>query len=455
MKTHSTLTAVASSSSLSLLSSEFSTAVPQRRPPSSTSSRHHKEPTLFPPRHSTTTTTTTSKTTKTTRTTKTMARPVQPDTSFLLFLAKVVVTAVVFWSHFSTALVFNGPTNPATSRSLTGVSLPSRASPITLYAGFGNTATSTSTKKSKKKKNGNSKKTSTAATSTTPFDVTSSLVRLEKKFDELQRTAAKQLQESEEEADDDFAYLNSSKSFDDGFLTSEYIIAARAASRSGMIPDWVPIAQMCLRRPESQYVDGAADPLVQMAVSAYCRELSHVAGNSAPVFSTLARNDIQYSVESVDSFYKHVYDEVIDGQAKKKETDSGMTKSEARSIFKLDSENADTIDKAAIKQAYRKLSFELHPDRFEGTEEECDNARIEFSRVQMAYETLTSGVRGDTISWYESLGGRARTGFVGPIQLLPLQTASEHLDLHKAEGGLFGLDPALTQSFVARNLRSA
>jgi hypothetical protein len=392
-----------------------------------------------------------------------MARRVQTDASFIFFLVKVLVTAIVFWSHFSTALVVVRRPASTLSRSYSlSISQQqqqqqqhSRPSSTILCAGFGGGSSSTA-KNSKKKKNGDPNKKST---SSTPFDVNASIARLEKKFDELTRMAAKQLHESgDADDDDDFARLKSTSSSTDGndFLTSEYIIAARAASRSGMIPDWVPIAQMCLRRPESQYIEGAADPIVQMAVSAYCRELSHVASTGAPVFSTLARNEIQYSVESVNSFYKHVYDEVIDGQAKKKETDAGMTKSEARSVLKLDGDGSDATDKAAIKQAYRKLSFQLHPDRFEGTEEECDKARIEFSRVQLAYETLTSGVRGnDSISWYESLGGRARTGFVGPISLLPMSTAHEHLQLHKAEGGLMGLDPALTQSFVARNLRSA
>jgi DnaJ domain len=337
--------------------------------------------------------------------------------------------------------------------------LRSRPSTV-LNAGFGSGGASSPAKKSKKKKIGTQKQTSSssASSSGTPFDVNASMARLEKKFDELTLKAAKQLQESETDADDDNLSLRSKTNNDDDFLTSEYIVAARAASRSGMIPDWVPIAQLCLRRPESHYNEGAADPMVQMAVSAYCRELSHVAAVGAPVFSTLARNEIQYSVESVESFHKHVYDEVIDGQAKKKETDAGMTKSEARAVLKLNigDDTTQIIDKAAIKQAYRKLSFELHPDRFEGTEEECDRARIEFARVQLAYETLTSGVRGnDNISWYESLGGRARTGFVGPINLMPLSSAHEHLQRHQAEGGLCGLDPNLTQSFVARHLRSA
>ncbi|KAG7357416.1 chaperone protein DnaJ [Nitzschia inconspicua] len=194
------------------------------------------------------------------------------------------------------------------------------------------------------------------------------------------------------------------------------------------------------------------------------RELSHVASFGAPVFSKIARNQLQYSVESVDSFRKFVYDEVVEGKAKQKQ-DEVMTKAEARETLGLinnininnntTTNGASDISKSEIKQAYRKLSFDLHPDRFQGTPEECEAAAHQFSKVKIAYETLSSDVRGlDGISWYESLGGRARTGFVGPINLLPLAAAQEHLSRHKAEGAICGLDPVLVQSFVARHLRS-
>ncbi|KAG7339234.1 DnaJ domain containing protein [Nitzschia inconspicua] len=194
------------------------------------------------------------------------------------------------------------------------------------------------------------------------------------------------------------------------------------------------------------------------------RELSHVASFGAPVFSKIARNQLQYSVESVDSFRKFVYDEVVEGKAKQNQ-DEVMTKAEARETLGLinnininnntTTNGASDISKSEIKQAYRKLSFDLHPDRFQGTPEECEAAAHQFSKVKIAYETLSSDVRGlDGISWYESLGGRARTGFVGPINLLPLAAAQEHLSRHKAEGAICGLDPVLVQSFVARHLRS-
>jgi hypothetical protein len=202
--------------------------------------------------------------------------------------------------------------------------------------------------------------------------------------------------------------------------------------------------------------------MVQNAISVFCRELSHVAGISAPVFSTIARNDLQYSVESVESFHKYVYDEVVQGNSKKNK-DETMTKVEARQTLGLQKNDTTTatttatlveeITKADIKKAYRRLSFDLHPDRFEGTADEREEASRQFGRVKLAYETLSSGVRGEG-SWYESLGGRARTDFVGPVNLISLAAAQEHLDRHKAEGAIMGLDPSLTQSFVARHLRS-
>lgn len=140
-----------------------------------------------------------------------------------------------------------------------------------------------------------------------------------------------------------------------------------------------------------------------------------------------------------------------------------MTKNEARillGLIKNDSATSSTgteeITKSDIKQAYRKKAFALHPDRFEGTPEECIEARNEFGRVKLAYDTLSSGVRGEEgISWYESLGGRERTEFVGPINLLPLRVAQEHMTRHNTEGACLPLDPAMVQSFVARHLRSS
>ncbi|KAL3916036.1 MAG: hypothetical protein SGILL_005359 [Bacillariaceae sp.] len=163
-------------------------------------------------------------------------------------------------------------------------------------------------------------------------------------------------------------------------------------------------------------------------------------------------NELQYSVESVESFHKHVYDEVVEGNANKNQ-DETMSKAEARQTLGFD--GSAGLEKSDIKSAYRKMSFELHPDRFEGTAEEKDDATLRFSKVKLAYETLSSGVRGqDGVSCYESLGGRARTGFVVPVDLLPLTLAHDHMQTRKAVRAIVRLQPPLVQSFVARHLRS-
>lgn len=312
---------------------------------------------------------------------------------------------------------------------------------ISLMAGKGMGMAATSSKKKVKdnKKGGMGKTKKNGGNKAPAFDVSASMLRLGKRYDELMLASAKQ------NANEDTQWgSEENPSSTDERITSEYIVAARASSKAG-VKDWVPVAQLCLSRPQSEYDN--SEEVVNEAVSFYCRELSYVASFGAPVFSTVARNDVQYSVESIESFYKHVYDAVIEGAS-----DEEMTKSEARKMLGLEDKESD---KSAIKQAYRKLSFELHPDRFEGTPEESAEAAEKFGKVKLAYETLSSGVRVDGGSWYESLGGRARTSFMGPINLLPLAAAEEQMSRRDAEGALAGLDPDLIQTFIARNLRSA
>lgn len=377
------------------------------------------------------------------------------DTSFFFFAVKATVAFVVFYNTFKV--------NAFAPSTISSSSSSSRSSPTIctdtntnsesvvyssnhkpLFAGMGMGMGAT---KSKQKKGGKNKNKEKKA----PFDINASILRLDKKYDELLKTNAKKVRKDEDDIHSSYA------SGEIEMITSEYVIAARDSSKKGSVPDWVPIAQLCLKRPETQYLEGAADALVTTAISNYCRELSYLAAKGAPVFSTLARNEIQYSVESTDNFHKFVYDEVMEGK-KTKSADQAMTKAVARDTLGLlkDGEDAVTeITKSDIKQAYRKLSFELHPDRFKGTPEECVEAANRFGRVQLAYETLNSGVREEGKSWYESLGGRERMGFVGPVNLLPLAAAQENMTRHKAEGGLCALDPTMVQSFVTRHLRSA
>jgi len=235
-------------------------------------------------------------------------------------------------------------------------------------------------------------------------------------------------------------------SVDDGeeFITSEYVITARAEKKKG-VHDWVPIAQLCISYPESMY-DSESKEFAEAAVSSYCREISYVAGMGAPVFQSIARNDVEYATEPVESFYKYVYESVVE-ENKDREN---MSKAEAREILGLEDE--PSADKNQIKQAYRKLSFQLHPDRVDESSDAVESAS-RFEKVQLAYETLSSGIRENGKSWYESLGGRARTDF-HRVGLLSLANAQNQMEQKRIQGGLVGLEPELVQSFIARNLRS-
>jgi len=57
-----------------------------------------------------------------------------------------------------------------------------------------------------------------------------------------------------------------------------------------------------------------------------------------------------------------------------------------------------------------------------------------FGLVKMAYEALNSGIHSSEVngnavvsqSWYESLGGKSRTDFMGPIDLLSVHCTIRH-----------------------------
>jgi hypothetical protein len=309
------------------------------------------------------------------------------------------------------------------------------------------------TKKKNKNNGSGSKKNGMGAKNTNavaPFDVNASMLRLEKRYEELQKISAKSIAKDEAKDEEDPRWASDVEEEDEDRMTLEYVIAARADSK-GAVRDWVPIAQLCVQRPENEY-DNTKE-ILQEAVSAYCRELSFTASSSAPVFSTVARNVMQYGVEPLDSFHKHVYESVVEQSGGADKTDS-MTKSTAKDVLGLDASPEATIEKSDIKQAYRKLAFQLHPDRFEGTEEECKDAALAYGRVQLAFDTLSSGVREEGSSWYQSLGGKARTEFVGPVNLLPLSAAQAQMERRGVEAAITGLDPELVQSFVVRNLGS-
>jgi hypothetical protein len=99
----------------------------------------------------------------------------------------------------------------------------------------------------------------------------------------------------------------------------------------------------------------------------------------------------------------------------------------------------------------------LHPDRFVGTDKTNEEIKVssdEYARVKLAYETMSSGVRNEGRSWYESLGGKSRTDFAGPINLLPLSLAESTLKTNKAQSAITSLSSDIVQTFVVRSQSS-
>ncbi len=308
---------------------------------------------------------------------------------------------------------------------------------------------------SKKKKGAASKKKKKGKSS---FDVSKSMLKSEKLYDELLKEATKAL-------DEDHPQFGVT-------MTTEYIIAARlnpdveksSVPGASSISDWVPVAQLCLARPidhGSNDHSAVEKERLSRAISLYCREINYVATLGSSLFKSIPRNLIQYSAEDIDSFYKFVYEDVIEGKNNDADNEDVMTKAEARTVLKL---SEDCNDLAEIKKAYRKLSMQYHPDRFVGierTKEEEDKSNDAFAKVKIAYESLNSGIRtsydGDkkVKSWYESLGGRARTDFIGPIDLVSVDVAKEELSRRDNQCALAGLVPETVMAFVTRNQMAA
>jgi len=298
-----------------------------------------------------------------------------------------------------------------------------------------------------KSKSKNGKKTSGKASAGSPFDIPASMLKSEKLYDVL----------TGEKGNDN-----------DDLITSEYMVTARitpSAMADMTIPgaasvsDWVPVAQLCLRRHVNE-LDGKTHirdcPRVQTAVSFYCREINYIATKSASIFKSIPRSQIEYAAEPIDSFNKFIYDDVIKGKNQDEKNENTMSKVEARSVLELE----DTCNDAGeFKRAYRKLTFKLHPDRFVGmtrTDEEAKQSAIDFGKVKLAYESLSSGVRsGGSRSWYESLGGKSRTEFSGGLKLLPLGEAKEVFEAKKYESAVTGLNTQIVMSFVTRHQAAA
>jgi len=366
-------------------------------------------------------------------------------------------------------------------------------------AGFGGGSTSTSTKGkvggTKSKKKGKKKKNDQAS-----FDASAALLRSEKLYDQMSTEDAKKRSLYEE---------SDTISNNDETTFSEFVVAARYSPKqsqssnpqqriagSSSVCDWTPVAQICLLRSRhNTNEDNRLPPQLTEAISVNCREIHHAAIVSAPIFAALPRSDIEYSVETVDSFHKFVHDFVLEDSSssssntnKDKDAIENMTLKEARIILKLEEGCSDL---SIIKKSYRTLSFQYHPDRFiirdttadkaddlnndndakKQMEEKKGEAQELFIKVKYAYELLIrSGVTATTTtasdsnnsnnSWYAALGGRERTDFKGPLELIQLKKAQTSMDrcINGAEGyksAICGLDPELVNNFTVRNQSNA
>jgi hypothetical protein len=293
---------------------------------------------------------------------------------------------------------------------------------------------------------------------TASFDVAASLSRLEKQYDALLSEADKSIK-----SDDEFHK-------DGDAIVSEYVLAARCRpgnSAPSAVSDWVPIAQLAISRQWQHNNDDALPLVVRSAVSCLRREVGHAAMLGSSSFKDVSRDSLEYSAEPLSSFEKFVYGEVLDNRpsgASDSEEETKVSKGRAREILKLDEEQFE--DRGAIRRAYRAKTFELHPDRFVGvdrTEVEIKTASDEFALVKLAYETLNSGVRnnaatnGDSSSsvsrqsWYESLGGRSRTDFVGPIEMISMDTAKANAMEGNFKCAITMMNRSYVKTFVAIN----
>lgn len=327
------------------------------------------------------------------------------------------------------------------------------ASPTLLAAGGMGMGTKQKSSKTNKKKK---RATPSVAATSTPFDVAKSMIKSEKLYDELMVDAAKSLLNDDNHCDGS------------AMVTTEYVIAARgkpkcfSASSSflGGAADWIPVVQLCLVRHHAHDdEEHVLESQLRTAVFRYRREIHYAACLAAPsAFQSLPRHDVEYAAEPLDSFHRHVYEEVIEGKRGEGDDANGagpwMTKATARKILHLEPGCADA---ARIKTAFKQQVSQHHPDRVPEKDKEAASER--FAQIRMAYNTLNSGVRQTAAngpggpsqqSWYESLGGRDRIDFTGPLEL-PFAEKSRALSNQACKSAVVGLDPDLTMAFVARN----
>jgi hypothetical protein len=308
---------------------------------------------------------------------------------------------------------------------------------------------------------------SSAQIKKTPFDASSALIRSAKLYEELSLKASKVLAavENEENYEGDDI---------DEEVYSEFLIAAKYVPPtqedcyyppgSAGLSDWVPVAQLCLIRNRSTL--SSTKMQLHSAVSTYCREIYHAAQTVAPIFNNIPRPHIRYSAEPLDSFFKYVYDNVLSDPSSQ-QSDEVMTKAQARDILGIPLES--TNDLSLIKQRYRTLSMQFHPDSAVTTtttvtlnqdNDNDDDISAKFRQVRLAYDTLCSGIRvtdatGTTTgSFYETLGGKDRTDFLHIPPLISPDQARKDM-AETIQSAVIGLDSDTVMAFVTRNLAAS
>lgn len=354
-----------------------------------------------------------------------------------------------------------------------------------LIEGVGLESESTSVKKKKKKQStgstkngfGGGKPSSSSSSSTqikkTPFDASSALIRSAKLYEELSLKASKVMAAAVENDEENYEGEDDK----DEEVYSEFLIAAKYVSPtqedgcsyppgSAGLSDWVPVAQLCLIRNRSTL--SSTNTQLHSAVSTHCREIYHAAQTVAPIFNNIPRSHIRYSAEPLDSFFKYVYDNVLADSSPQPQSDEVMTKAQARDILGIPLES--TNDLSLIKQRYRTLSMQYHPDSAVTTavtstqvdDDDDDDIDIsaKFRQVRLAYDTLCSGIRVTdatgtaTGSFYETLGGKDRTDFLHIPTLISPDEARNNMS-KTMQSAVIGLDSDTVMAFVTRNLAAS
>ena len=220
-------------------------------------------------------------------------------------------------------------------------------------------------------------------------------------------SAAEIADEAEDESDGAASAQPEPESEQPGVSVSKYAVAMRStADGASEFSDWVPIALLALACGSEADVQA----LLPSAIGASVREVIESGAQAFPSLRKVARETLEYSYESIDSFEAHVFTG-LQGRAERR--------SEAATTLGIEP-GASAAD---VKKAHRKLMQELHPDKFIGDEEGAEAAKARMLDVQEAYAELGGGQGAGSGSFYEKIGGKARVDFSGALpkeQLAPM-----------------------------------